>query len=403
MRKKPTSIALFFLLFTILGLVLAPIIVVAPIREKEAQWIQNSDFEDSEGWIPIVDADGNDLAYSINNGMANYIINGQEITFSPLSGTPTNTTAPYWYNSTNSRIDAYPTLGFELNETGFHASHRWDEHNGSIYNADQKVSVQWEKVINMPHNMADYNITSASLEMMVNATVKEEVGYGIDDYGGYGGIDVYGDDDGPGWSITEGDYVKFYAIVADPEQNISFTVATYINKSLGRDEGLAFNHTDELFDTVFSPENMYDFIFYINQVLKGNNRNFTLILGMEFNCEDNSWSTLTSPFIITKQSSPYFSRSDSDGYEANYAIIQSSDKNLGAADTIKGDGERDILSNLSDSAFQIWEDDDFHLGYDAKDGDYGEAIYQSGGDGSIDPGSKEESIVTFFVPLLLLS
>jgi hypothetical protein len=287
MRNKTTSIALFVLLFTILGFVLVPIIVVAPISEKEAQWIQNSDFEDSEGWIPIVDGDGNDLTYSINNGMANYIINGQEITFSPLSGTPTNTTAPYWYNSTNSRIDAYPTLGFELNETGFHASHLWDEHDGSIYNADQKVSVQWEKVINMPHNMADYNITDASLEITVNATVKEEVGYGADATGGYGGIDVYGDDEGNGWTITEGDYVKFYAIVANPEENISFTVTTYINKSLGRNEWTGENHLDYLFDTVFSPENMYDFIFYINQVLKGNNRNFTLILGMEFNCEDN--------------------------------------------------------------------------------------------------------------------
>ena len=82
----------------------------------------------------------------------------------------------------------------------------------------------------------------------------------------------------------------------------------------------------------------------------------------------------------------YLSPNDSDDYEAEYAIIQSNDSNLGKADTIKGNGERDILFNLSDSGFQLWEDDDFLPGYDAKDGDYGEAIYQSGGDGSVDPG-----------------
>ncbi len=311
-NNKKVLIVVFMLFFFMFGFLLSPILVTASsetipkltISQNQIvssqsgdtqlvagafreEWVKNSGFETADNWFPIIDADDYDIDYNIKNEMANYIINGLEETFQVHSGTPTNISSPYWFNSTNYRVSAYPTLGFGLNESGFYASHLWDEHSGSIYNADQRVSVQWEKLITMPRDMADFNITSATLEVTVNATVKEEKGWGDDVTGGYGGIDVYGDDEGHGWSITEGDFVKFYVMLANADKTLNFTVATYLNKSLGRNEGLGYDHTDFLYDTIFSPKNMYDLIFYINQVLEGNYRNFTLILGMEFNCEDN--------------------------------------------------------------------------------------------------------------------
>lgn len=312
--KKKSLILLIFLIFMIFGFPFFSISAVASqdsipklnilqnqIISSQAggtqlvrgtfqqQWIQNSGFSSSTNWFSTIEADAFDVNNIIGNGMANYSINGEEETFIVHSGTPTNTSAPYWYNSTNFRVNAYPTMGFGLNESGFYAHHYWDEHSGSIYNADQRVSVQWEKIITMPQNMADYNITAASLEVTVNATVKEEEGYASDTYGGYGGIDVYGDFvPGYGWSIGEGDFVKFYVMLANSDKTYNFTVATYLNKTLGSDSRPgAANDTDFLYDTIFSPENMQDLIFYINQVLKDTNQNFTLVLGMEFNCEDN--------------------------------------------------------------------------------------------------------------------
>jgi hypothetical protein len=310
--NKKALIAFFMIFLFLIGFLFSPIMAVASrenipklnISENQIfsrqmtdtqlvsgafqeNWIKNPGFETADNWVPNTDADEYDVGYSLNNNRGNYIINTTEETTELLSGTPTNTSAPYWYNSTNFRVDAYPTLGFGLNiSQGFYASHLWDEHDGSIYNADQRVSVQWERLITLPRSMEDYNITSASLDVKVNATVKREEGYGSDTYGGYGGIDVYGDDEGNGWSITEGDYVKFYVMLANEEKTFNYTVATYLNKSLGRNIGEA-NDTDSLLDTIFGPENMYDFIFYLNQVLKDNYQNFTLILGMEFNCEDN--------------------------------------------------------------------------------------------------------------------
>ncbi|MBD3215528.1 MAG: hypothetical protein GF311_23160, partial [Candidatus Lokiarchaeota archaeon] len=91
-------------------------------QSYDTQWIENSGFSSGSGWVPIVDGDLADFEYDISGGQANLIINGTEKTFVAHSGTPTNDTGPYWYNSTNPRLDAYPTLGYGLNESGFYAS-----------------------------------------------------------------------------------------------------------------------------------------------------------------------------------------------------------------------------------------------------------------------------------------
>ncbi|MFB6110838.1 MAG: hypothetical protein ABEJ60_08225, partial [Halodesulfurarchaeum sp.] len=93
----------------------------------------------------------------------------------------------------------------------------------------------------------------------------------------------------------------------------------------------------------------------------------------------------------------YLSLNNSGKYLEEFSIIQSEDHILGMNDTIIMRGKKKVLLNLSDSGFQIWEDDNFLPGYDAVKGNYGEIIYQSGGDGYIDPGEdirKVKTIIT---------
>ena len=44
---------------------------------------------------------------------------------------------------------------------------------------------------------------------------------------------------------------------------------------------------DEIEDTEFSADDMEELIFYLNQILKKDYRNFTITLGIRIFCEDN--------------------------------------------------------------------------------------------------------------------
>lgn len=259
----------------------------------KVQWIQNSDFNTSNNWVSEIIGDYKDVGIDISSGEAHYTIKGdQEIDYNIISGTINNSlTSPGWRNSTNPRIPVYPRRIateplHEITNNGCWTAHIWNESSGTPLNPFQKVSVQWDKNISLPDDMSDYIITSATLKVTVNATVRAYPGDGKDPYVPpypWGGIEVPGD-----YYSTyfgEGDYVVFYAILSNREKNVSYTVVTYKPLNLGTDVGQ--KSYDNITDTIFEPANMEDLIFYINQVLETDYHNFTITLGVEINCEDN--------------------------------------------------------------------------------------------------------------------
>ena len=252
----------------------------------QEQWIENSDFNNSSGWITEVNGDARDVDAYISGGMGNFKTIGEQHSATLIWGTPNSTNSPNWYNTTNPEIPVYPTKGYKINESGCFASHLWAEHNGTTTNAYQKTSVQWEKVITTPHNMSDYFITSASLEVLINATAKAYVGCGSGDTWHWEGVEVSGDSDMA--RFIEGDYIKFYVRLSNLNKDTNYKVAQYQTSTLGQD-GARINGTyDYLNDTIFYADNMDDLIFYLNQVLEnGDFQNFIIVLGIEYNCEDN--------------------------------------------------------------------------------------------------------------------
>ncbi|NVM18807.1 MAG: hypothetical protein HWN80_13915 [Candidatus Lokiarchaeota archaeon] len=255
----------------------------------ETQLIINSEFDNNIGWISEFDGDMSDVDTNIVGGGANYKVIGETYSSTLISGTLNSTTSQDWYNTTNPEIPVYPTQGHGSDESGVYASHLWAEQAGTTVNAYQKTSIQWEKVITTPLNMSDYTITSASLSVLVNATAKAYVGCGTGDVWHWEGVEVEGDDvAGVGYEFTEGDYIKYYVRLANLDKNVNYKITDYQTTTLGQDGAQVNGSYDFLNDTIFVADNMNDLIFYLNQVLEnGDYQNFIIILGMEFNCEDN--------------------------------------------------------------------------------------------------------------------
>jgi hypothetical protein len=250
------------------------------------QWIQNSNFDDSNGWNSLIEGDSGDVSADISAGEANLNVIGENYTTTLISGTPNSSTSLNWYNSTNPDIPVYPTQGHRIDENGCFASHLWAEHAGTSTNAYQKTSIHWEKIISTPHNMSDYTITSASLKVLINATVKSYIGCGSGDVWHWEGIESSGDD---GMArFIEGDYIKFYVRVSNLAKDVNYKVAEYQNTTLGQDGARVNGSYDYQYDKIFEADDMDDLIFYLNQVLEnGDYQNFIIILGIEYNCEDN--------------------------------------------------------------------------------------------------------------------
>jgi hypothetical protein len=252
------------------------------------QWLNNNNFSSQDSWFESYGliGDNSSLISKISEGNGNFVILGDEKEFDVCSGVPNNTeTSNGWYNTTNSRIVVKPTLGYEINESGCYASHKWEEHGGDPFevNARQNAAIQWDKNVYIPEDMSKYVITNASFKVKVNATVRASPG-AWSSTGNGGGLEISADESGDSDAFDIGDFVTFYVILSTPDKNIQYTVAEYIPYGLGNDTAGLW---DSLSDTVFEPEKMGDFIFYLTQVLKDNNHNFTLTLGMEFYCEDD--------------------------------------------------------------------------------------------------------------------
>ncbi|MFX1379889.1 MAG: hypothetical protein ACFFA4_12440 [Promethearchaeota archaeon] len=251
------------------------------------EWIENSDFDDSVGWISEISGDVTDVNNDISVGVANFNIQGKMYTNTLISGTPNSSTSEGWNNNTNPEIPVYPTQGHGIDKYGCFASHLWAEHLGTTTNAYQKTSVQWEKVITTPHNMSDYTITNASLEVEINATAKAFIGCGSGDVWHWEGVEAVGDTTDV-VRFIEGDFIRFFVRLSNLNKDVNYKVAQFQTTTLGYDGAEINGSYDYLDDMVFYADDMEDLIFFLNQVLEnGDFQNFLIILGMEFNCEDN--------------------------------------------------------------------------------------------------------------------
>ena len=236
------------------------------LREShEKQWIKNSEFDNSEDWRMKLTGDINDINAEISNGEANYKIVGNR---SQISWDITDPTNNGWGVIENEYDIQYPDT-FEITENGWHVKHDWHE------DVKQLVKAQWQKNFSLNAlgiNLNDYSITSASLEVWINASVDAD-GPNPIDRPGDSGLDL----------VAIGDTAEFFMLISDEERNRVFKVASYQDQELGKDNPIPITNFT---DTILTPITEESLIYYLNQILKDSN-NFSLIVGIQVWCEDN--------------------------------------------------------------------------------------------------------------------
>jgi len=235
------------------------------------EWLDNPTFETPIiPWYNTTEGDTSDITATIDSNQANYDILGD----SGVLQVDNALSSSDWTVHRNPNRPVLPDT-YSISSRGAEVYHYWDE---LINQTRNTPSIHWKRNINMPVNMSDYIITSASLEVVYNATVHVSphaiTGSGIDRNGDTG-LDAY----------AIGDFAEFYILISDIDKTQEYQLAYYQTVDLGRDSP----STPSIFDTILDsvPENVL--ISLLSAVLGTDGYNFTITMGIDIYCEDNEY------------------------------------------------------------------------------------------------------------------
>ena len=290
--KIISSLIVFISLLGIVNLTLSVKIISIPdnveklhssgiIDHDNILWLENPNFNDTgTPWFSDTVGDVTDLTASINLNQADFEVEGDVRTFSDISGVPQSSD---WVEFNHS-VRPLP-LTHEINEFGCNVSHVYDEDiNGDFPNSGDQTAnlagVLWKRNISLPVDMSDYIITTASINAVVNGSADTDIETPADHPpfppGGYASLF---------------DFARFYVEISDVNNIESFEIA--YNKTLNLGQTYAtqrvYNYATRVYmnDTNMTTVEEDILIFALTQVLKHDNSNFTITLGIEVDSEDN--------------------------------------------------------------------------------------------------------------------
>ena len=244
-------------------------------------WGDNIDFEDDTSWVSVEQGDVSDVEGFIDQGYGNYLVfgdSGEIRVDEPLNNVD-------WSDFNNPEFPISPSHNGS-NSAGLWVDHEWNEGIDQTLNTP---SIHWKQNVTMPVNMSDYIITSASLEVVFNATVTAQGSNPSQPH--IGGIERPGDytegfNPPTDTQFGIGDFATFYVLISDVENNKKFQIASNQTTDLGQDTPEINNYSDTLLDVI--PEDVL--ISYLTSVLESDNFNFTITLGIDIYCEDNEYN-----------------------------------------------------------------------------------------------------------------
>ena len=253
------------------------------VNHPNNSWIENPTFEGTgQPWFSNIEGDSTDVNAPLSTGQANMGILGDSITYSEISGTPQ---IGDW-NEYNHSIRPLP-LTHEINQYGLNVSHAYDEGNGIAPNSGDQTAnlagVLWKRNVTLLEDMSDFVITSASLNSVVNGTADTNLETPPDrDY-------LYTNYPPPSGYASLYDYTRFFIEVSDLNNIESYEVAYFktLNLGQGNQTRTGFGSTNDLNDINMTTADENILTFALTQVLKHDNHNFTITLGIEVDCEDN--------------------------------------------------------------------------------------------------------------------
>lgn len=235
------------------------------------EWLDNPTFETPiTPWYNTTEGDASDINATTDSNQANYNILGE----SGVLQVDEALSSSDWSVFNNPGRPVLPDT-YSISSAGAEIYHYWDE---SVNQTRNTPSIHWKRNIEMPVNMSDYIITSASLGVVFNATVEVSphavTGSGIDRDGDTG-LDAY----------AIGDFAEFYILISDINNTQEYQIAYYQTVDLGRDSPATPSIVDTILNSV--PEEVL--ISLLSAVLSTDNYNFTITMGIDIYCEDNEY------------------------------------------------------------------------------------------------------------------
>ncbi|MFX1309787.1 MAG: hypothetical protein ACFE8C_08830 [Promethearchaeota archaeon] len=236
------------------------------------QWLKNPTFEapvePTWFWTNGTEGDNTDLKAFTSANQANYGIMGENRSFTVVSGIINNSINSLGWKQVNNIGYIQPDTA-EIRSYGCYVYHRWQD------DANQFPSVHWRKNISVPIDMSDYVITSASLEVIFNASANSNVDTPNDD----GSWDFF----------ANGDSASFYVQISDLGYNPPlYTVAFNKTKYLGQ-QNFSQPTILTISDNPVSTVSEIDLITALNSAFEKDpsHSNFTITIGIDIYCEDN--------------------------------------------------------------------------------------------------------------------
>jgi hypothetical protein len=237
----------------------------------QSQWLDNNEFLNQQEWFYSKgdQGDNSSVDADISGGMGNFHILGEQKTFQ-LYGVPNSTNSPNWVEY--AKPEYYLPDTTTIDTYGCYVSHSWNERS------NQFPGVHWRKNISMPVDMSKYEIISADLDVIFNASV---VGLGND---AAGGVDVLGESALNQFGI--GDFVTFYVLISDINFANPYIVAFNQTVDLGLDSDGATSIINDSLIYTFGESVL---ITALNSAFEKDpsHSNFTITLGIDIYCEDN--------------------------------------------------------------------------------------------------------------------
>ncbi len=253
------------------------------------QWIENPYFTSTDNWTPskglLGDPDDLEASIDIFEEQANFQVIGEKRT--KTIDDPINiTNSGNWekFNKTEPAINPDTCI---IDNNGFYVSHSW--HDAT---ADQFASVYWKYNVNMDVDMSEYEITSASLIAIMNATVDDNVDTPTD---------TTTETNNGEQNINQPgiyDHAFFYVEIADLNVVNTYKIAYNQTNDLGRNSPPLLIYNDKQIEPYGDEQ---DLIYYLSKIFENDpgHDNFTIIVGIEINCEDDytgqdydDWTTL---------------------------------------------------------------------------------------------------------------
>ncbi len=236
------------------------------------EWIKYGNFSTgaSSYWESETSGDISDFNLAISGEAATYNVMGEQREFSldedPVVGSN-------WSPVPNPEIPGLMNDNYSDSE-GLHANYTFLDQ----YSANQNPSIHWDNNCSMPVNMDDYEITSASLQSVVNATVDKDVDVS--------GDTIANDDNGAPLNRYDSyDIARFYVLLSDLSKNKVYEIGYYQNSSLGAGDPPGTYYMSDK-NLISVSEDVL--IFYLTSVLGSDNYNFTVTLGIRIYAADNS-------------------------------------------------------------------------------------------------------------------